>query len=98
MVVQLIAAGALALVFMMALVLARRKRKSPIVAEAARLMQLHDHGTCARGKYRGLRFVIDLGSPEELRSAGSYGSFLSSAMSAAERMLSSLCSTLPASL
>ena len=81
---------ACAFVFVVTLVLALRKGKDPLVAEAARLLEFHYHGTSARGKYRGLRFVIDAGSPEELRCAGAYGSFVSSATSAADGLLKRL--------
>lgn len=80
-------ACACAFIFALTLVVMFRKGKNAAVGEAAKLLQLHDHGTSARGKYRGFRFVIDAGSPEELRCACAYGSFFSSATSAADRML-----------
>ena len=83
-------ACACAVVLALSLVVMLSKGRNAVVKEAARELKLHDHGTSARGKYRGFRFVIDAGSPEELRVPCAYGSFLSSATSAAERMFKSL--------
>ena len=95
MTAAIVLACACAAVFAVSLIAMLSKGRNAVVGEAARELQLHDHGTSARGKYRGFRFVIDAGSAEELRyaSASAYGSFLSSAMSAAERMFRALGAT-----
>ncbi len=78
---------ACAVVFVVTLITVLRKGRNALISEAARLLEIHDHGVSARGKYRGLRFVIDAGSPEDLRAACAYGGFLSSATGAAEKTL-----------